>query len=132
MSTTAGQVPSTATPQPKKRPDARPMRLVFGAGAMAALSVMSVGLVRLPVADSSTTEIITKPGPAVAGPDIRVNQVIREVHLKPGQTAPRGATVNTPTAPAPHVLVTHAAPPAAAQPQRRVIVVTRTRQSGHP
>ena len=108
------------------------MRLVFGAGAMAALSVMSVGLVRLPVADSSSTEIITDPGPAVAGPDIRINHVIRYVHLKPGQVAPAGAKVITPDAPAPRLVVTHQAA-AVTQPQRRrVIVVTKTRQSGHP
>jgi len=121
-----------AAPQPKKRPDPRPMRLVFGAGAMAALSVMSVGLVRFPVASSATTEIVTDPAPAAARPDIQINHVIRYVHLKPGQKAPAGAKVITPNAPAPRVMVTRMAAPAAAPQQRRVVVVTKTRQSGHP
>ena len=116
-------------PEPKKRPDPRPMRLALGASAMAAISVMSVGLVRFPAATTPTADAVSGPSPATVTADVQVNHVIQYVHLKPGQKAPPGAKVITPDAPAPRVVVTHAA--AAVQaPQRRVIV--QTRQSGHP
>ena len=105
------------------------MRLVYGAGALAALSVMSVGLVRFAsssnTADATTTSVVEDPTTA---PDVVVRHVIQYIHLQPGETAPPGAKVITPDAPAPQIVVTHAAAPAAAP--RRVIVVTRP--SGHP
>jgi hypothetical protein len=108
-----------------RRPDSRPMRLAYGAGALAALSVMSAGLVQLG-SPSGTTDVITTTA-ASDPPPIEVRHVIRYIHLKPGEVAPPGATVIAPDAPAPRVVITRlAAPPA---PPRRIAV---TRQSGRP
>lgn len=110
----------------RKRPDPRPMRLAFGAGALAALSAMSVGLVRFTSA-SASTEVATSDGSGAILPPTEIRHIIQYIHLKPGEVAPPGATVVTPMAPAPQVVVTYAAPPA---PQPRRIVITR--QSGRP
>jgi hypothetical protein len=107
-----------------RRPDARPMRLAFGAGALVAVSVMSAGLVRVGL-PSPTNDAITSV--EAADPPIEVRHLIRYIHLKPGEMAPPGATVITPDAPAPKVVVTHVAAPTT-QPRRLVV----TRQSGHP
>jgi hypothetical protein len=105
------------------------MRLAYGAGALAALSVMSVGLVRFNSATATTVADVQapdgSPGPAQ---QVEVRHLIRYIHLKPGEVAPPGATVITPKAPAPQVVVTHVAA-APAPPVRRIVV---TRQSGHP
>jgi hypothetical protein len=111
----------------RKRPDPRPMRLAYGAGALAALSVMSVGLVHFSSAPAAT-EVTASDAPLADPPQIEVRHVIRYIHLKSGEVAPPGATVITPKAPAPQVVVTHVAAPA--PKPRRVVVVTR--QSGHP
>ncbi|MCY7417677.1 MAG: hypothetical protein LH650_04125 [Chloroflexi bacterium] len=110
------------------------MRLVLGAGAIAAVSIMAAGLIRFPVpegdaiaADAATVETI-----ATAQPEIIVTHRIRYVQLKPGQRAPHGATVIAGAVPTPRVVVTRiAARPAKTRqtPARRV--VTRTKQSGH-
>jgi hypothetical protein len=114
----------------RKRPDPRPMRLAYGAGALAALSVMSVGLVRFESGTGTGTTEVTAPDvPSAAQPPIEVRHVIRYIHLKTGEVAPPGAKVITPKAPAPQVVVTHVAAPAAAPPVRRIVV---TRQSGRP
>jgi hypothetical protein len=112
----------------RKRPDPRPMRLAYGAGALAALSVMSVGLVRF-APGNATTEVTASDATAAALPPIEVRHVIRYIHLKPGEVAPPGAKVITPKAPAPEVVVTHVAAPAAPPSVRRIVV---TRQSGRP
>jgi hypothetical protein len=109
-----------------KRPDPRPLRLAYGAGALSALSLMSVGLVQLSSA-STTFEVTPSDGSGADLPPIEVRHVIQYIHLKPGEVAPPGATVITPSAPAPQVVITHVAAPA---PQPRRIVVTR--QSGLP
>jgi hypothetical protein len=104
------------------------MRLAYGAGALAALSVMSVGLVRFETA-STTAEVTTPDVTSASLPPIEVRHIIRYVQLKAGEVAPPGSRVITPKAPAPEVIVTHVAAPAAAPPVRRVVV---TRQSGRP
>ena len=84
----AGQAPAR-----KAKPDPRPARLGIGAGAIAALSVMTVGLVRVPTADEVVLPDPT-PEPIAAVPrEVRVEHRIRYVHLKRGQKAPAGATV---------------------------------------
>ncbi len=122
--------PGDSGPRPRPaKPDARPMRVVYGAGAVAAMSVMAVGLVQPDFAASadqpaeSATDVAwldptaAPPGssqrdawPARQQADVRVRHVIRYVHLKPGQTAPPGATVIQPDAPAPRVVVTRTQP----------------------
>jgi hypothetical protein len=107
-----------------RRPDSRPMRLAFGAGALVAVSVMSAGLIQVGL-PSGTNAAITSA--EAADPPIEVRHLIRYIHLKPGEVAPPGATVITPDAPAPKVVVTHVAAPMT-QPRRMVV----TRQSGRP
>lgn len=116
--------------QPMKRPDPRPMRVVYGAGAVAAMSIMAVGLVQPdwtstadpgqtddsfnPTDDPGAIAVLpdgTSPGQPVPTRDAvrggKVRHVIRYIYLKPGQTAPPGATVISATAPPPRVVRNH-------------------------
>lgn len=123
---------------PPNRPDPRPMRVVYGASALAALSGLTVGLSHpKPPTDLAEVNFDTSLAaqPAQAAAPIEVRHVINYIHLLPGQTAPPGATVITPDAPAPLIVVTTlpappiiAPQPAQTQPKRRV----KTRQSGTP
>lgn len=116
------------TPAPKRRPDARPTRLVLGLGTVAAMSVVTAGLVRLPVADAAdTTALAPEPSPVAQE---QVVHRIRYVQLRRGERAPAGATVIRPADPTPRVVVrTMPAPrPATTTPRRRT--VARSRQSG--
>jgi hypothetical protein len=113
------------------------MRVVYGAGAVAAMSVMAVGLVQpdwTTTADQGTTDdgwtdsteagaVAALPGgkseasqrdpTAGKGEGARVNvrHVIRYVYLRPGQTAPPGATVVSATAPPPRAARNHPSNP---------------------
>lgn len=127
------------------------MRVVYGASAVAVAGVITAGLfqpVTTPAAADPTTDPLAVQGgigsgvadlSAPAG-DVVVKHVIKYVHLKPGQTAPPGATVITPDAPAPRVVVTHNAPanqpaprPAARQAAPKPTPApVKTRTSGHP
>lgn len=106
------------------------MRVVYGAGAVAAMSIMAVGLVQpdwtttgdqAPTDDSGTSQgdqaalagLDASGSPkaeaggallADGGPtaNVRVRHVIRYIYLKAGQTAPPGATVISADATAPH------------------------------
>ena len=97
------------------------MRVVYGAGAVAAMSIMAVGLVQPdwtstadpgqtddsfnPTDDPGAIAVLpdgTSPGQADPTGAVRggnVRHVIRYVYLKPGQTAPPGATVISASAP---------------------------------
>lgn len=140
------QTPASATQSGRAerrpgKPDPRPMRVVYGAGAVAAVSVMTVGLVQ-PSWGPQTSDLVAAdqgvsyadPGSvgaagdtarrqgvgarAASAPNVQVRHVIRYVHLKPGQTAPPGATVITPGAPTPRLVAGRAPVPApAANPQ---------------
>ncbi len=122
----------------QSKPDARPMRFVYGAGAVAAMSVMAVGLVQpdfAATADQSTSSDPTADPTAVAqSPGTTIQHVTRYIQLKPGETAPPGARVIAANAPTPRVVVTHNAPsgpavqPAARPPAPKPV----TRQSGRP
>ena len=107
------------------------MRLAYGAGAMVALSAVTAGLVQYgggTTSAATTTEVVTENPPAAARA-VEVHHVIEYVHLKPGEVAPPGATVITPDAPAPKVVVTHIAGVAPPPIVQRIVV---TRQSGKP
>jgi hypothetical protein len=131
------------------------MRVVYGASAVAAMGVIAVGLVQPGSSPATTADsnqaAVTQPNDggqqqnqAQQPADVQVRHVIKYIHLKPGQTAPPGATVITPDAPAPRVVVTHAAPPPVAHnPAPPPVVhnpapppppppVVRTRHSGRP
>lgn len=129
----AKEADRSAKPRPvqaeRAKPDARPMRVVYGAGAVAAVSVMTVGLIQ-PTWDSSSSDPTSPPDVAPSGdaaiadqprnngqshsnasqpaPDVR--HVIRYVQLKPGQHAPPGARVITPGAPTPRIITVHSPP----------------------
>ena len=118
-------------PRPKARPDPRPSRLMVGAGAMAALTVIGAGLVRFPV---SGTEASSAP-PVQATTDrlAEATPRVRYIKLKPGQKAPKGARVIKRKAPPPRVVVrrvTVSAPSTQRSAPTRPRPVVRTRQSG--
>jgi hypothetical protein len=115
------------------------MRFVYGAGAVAAMSVMAVGLVQpdfAATADQTTgTDPTADPNAVAQAPaDQSVRHVTQYIQLKPGQTAPPGAKVIAADAPTPRIVVTHNAPsgpvaqPAPRPPAPRPV----TRQSGRP
>ena len=101
------------------------MRVVYGAGAVAAVSVMAVGLVQ-PDYSSGSDAVVQDPAAADVGgvalvdplgtqasdvaappdatPNVVVRHQVRYVQLKPGQTAPPGAKVIQPDAPTPRVV----------------------------
>jgi hypothetical protein len=99
------------TPPPKARPDARPLRLAIGMGAVAAASALITAFASPPgsgaVGAAQTTTSAPVPAPSVT-------HVTKYVQLAPGQTAPPQAVVQQAPALAP-----------------RVVVVT-THQSGKP
>ena len=143
--TTSEARPARSDARPSK-PDARPMRFVYGAGAVAAMSVMAVGLVQpdfaatadQPAASDGAT--VDQNAVAQAPADVAVRHVTQYIHLQPGQTAPPGATVIAANAPTPRTVVTHnqAANPPAAHPAanppaaRPPAPKPATRQSGKP
>ncbi len=126
-----------AAREPKKRPDPRPMRLAFGVTGLAALSAMIAGIVSpaqpasapLPADPSAAASTTAADAPTTIS--VPVQHVTKYVTLKPGQTAPPGATVVTKPDPSPRIVVTQITIPAPAQarpaPQR---VVVQTKQSG--
>lgn len=104
------------------------MRIALGVAGVAALSVITAGLVRLPATEPiSAAGMDASSEVVVAQPEVRVEKRIRYVQLKRGETAPPGARVIDGAAPTPRVVVTRVA---AAPTTRRVVV--RTRQSGRP
>jgi hypothetical protein len=78
------------------KPDPRPMRIAFGAGAVAAVSALTIGMVKPDFAASLTGAESTDAGTAEAAKattDVSVRHVTDYVLLEPGEKAPRGATV---------------------------------------
>ncbi|MFN8519895.1 MAG: hypothetical protein U0667_11020 [Chloroflexota bacterium] len=113
---------------PKRHPDARPTRVVLGVGTFAAMSIVTAGLVRFPVADAPDPSALAS-GPMLGVPQQVVHR-IRYVQLKRGEKAPPGAMVIHGADPTPRVVVrTIPAPRNAATTPRRP-AVARTRQSG--
>ena len=109
----------------RDKPDPRPARLMVGAGALAAVTVVGAGLVDFPPAVAEEP----LPAPAKAGVTKaeRVKRPVKYVRLKPGQRAPKGAKVIKEAAPTPRVVVQRVVIPAKSQTRRPV---TRSRQSG--
>jgi hypothetical protein len=114
------------------------MRFVYGAGAVAAMSVMAVGLVQPDFAATADQSGSGNAGHtstvAQVPPDVTVRHVTQYIHLKPGQNAPPGATVIAAAAPTPRVVVTHTSPggPVAQPAPRPANPKPVTRQSGRP
>jgi hypothetical protein len=123
-----GEAPTPkATARSKARPDPRPSRMLVGAGALAALSVMGGGLASQPIADGGDPAVAAAPRARGRHAHLRVERRVRYVRLKPGQHAPPGARVIQEAAPAPRVIVRHVASPAYVTVRRPTV---RTRQSG--
>lgn len=103
---TAPRPVMAAERQPSSRPDPRPMRFAFGAGAVAAMSVMAVGYVRPDFGSTADQPTDTNAlaadsaaevnGNGQAGTQVGVRRVTEYVFLGPGERAPRGATVISP------------------------------------
>jgi hypothetical protein len=115
---------------PKRRPDARPTRVVLGLSTMAAMSIVTAGLVRAPVASVSDAEELAI-GPATPAAEAKVVHRIRYVQLQRGERAPKGAKVIRRADPTPRVVV-RVVPGKrqAAAPAPRPRKVARSRQSG--
>ena len=79
------------------RPHPGPMRIALGAGAVAAISVMTVGFVRPDFESASAEEPaagqVTTETTGTQDTQASVRRVTRYVFLAPGEKAPRGATV---------------------------------------
>ena len=110
---------------PRERPDPRPARLMVGAGAIAAATVIGAGLVDYPMA-------VAEQPPATADQvrevkAKRVEREVRYVRLKPGQKAPKGAKVIREAAPTPRVVVRRVV---VREPKRSSRSVARSQQSG--
>jgi hypothetical protein len=102
--------PPTARPSERARPakpDARPMRVVYGVGALAAVSVIAVGMVQPDYGNagdsgnssgSDDVNVSLDPGyasfdGATPSPNVVVQHVIEYVQLAPGQTPPPDSIV---------------------------------------
>ena len=109
----------------RQRPDARPSRLMMGAGALAAVSVIAAGLVDFPQS-SAGAEPQAVPVTAASGAT-RDKPAVRTIRLKPGQKAPKGARVIREAAPTPKVIVRRVDSSGSSRTPQRV---ARTRQSG--
>ena len=105
---------------PRARPDAGPLRLMFGLAGIASVSALTAAMLPsvapAPIADTQT--VLTADVAAVA-PAPTVLNVKRYVTLKPGETAPPQSTVVVRPQPTPII-------------KTKVVTVTRTRQSGKP
>ena len=98
---------STASTRPavaaKPRPDARPLRIAYGMGAVAAASALATALVA--PGSSATTAPISQVVTVATDATPLVRHVAQYVKLKPGQTAPPQAVVQQAPAPKPRVVV---------------------------
>jgi len=99
--------PAAARPRqngPKKRPDARPMRLAFGVTGIAAFAAMATAIVS-PAHAGPVTVAAIDPN-ALAGQPVatQIVHVKRTIVLQPGQTPPPAAIVTQLPPPAPRVV----------------------------
>jgi hypothetical protein len=151
------------------------MRIAYGAGAVAVASVMAVGLIQPDFTATADQQATDDPNAANQGlaqdastgsqgngnartdqssngaqANVQVNHVTKYIHLKPGQTAPPGATVIQPGQPTPRIVAANnpappptnhnpnppagnpapKPPPPPPPPTPRPTV--KTHQSGHP
>jgi hypothetical protein len=126
----AERAPERAAPEPapKRRPDARPTRVLLGLGTFAAMSVVTAGLARFPVATTSDPFAIA-PEPTPGAHETVVHR-IRYVQLKRGQKPPAGAKVIRGADPTPRVVVRTIPAPRSTATTTRRRPVARSRQSG--
>lgn len=125
----AERKPATRSPR-RDKPDARPARLMMGAGALAAVTIVGAGLVDFPsaVAEVPAVAPATTAGDTAGTTNTKkVERPVRYVRLKPGQKAPKGAKVIREAAPTPRIVVQRIVTTTPSQPARSV---ARSRQSG--
>jgi hypothetical protein len=117
-----------SAPVAKRRPDARPARVVLGLGAIAAMSIVTAGLVHFPVTDAAdTTSLGPDPMPVT---NEQVVHRVRYVQLKRGERPPKGAKVIRRADPTPRVVVRTVPAKRRTTAATRRRPVARTRQSG--
>jgi hypothetical protein len=106
--------PAAARPRPdgpKKRPDARPMRLAFGVTGMAAFAAMATAMIS-PAPSAGGASAATAAAGINGGSTDRgavaaaqaIVHVKRTIVLQPGQTPPPAAIVTQLPAPSPRVV----------------------------
>jgi len=94
-------------PVARAKPDARPLRIAYGMGALAAATALVTALVSPPPAGAaagSATDVALTTVTLPAEPARPVKHVIQYVQLEPGQTAPPNATVKVVPTPKPRVV----------------------------
>jgi uncharacterized protein HemX len=115
----------------RDKPDPRPARLMAGASALAAVTIMGAGLVHFPPAAAeepvNASAAIDAQTTAVKKTK-KVERPVKYVRLKPGQKAPKGAKVIKEAAPTPRIIVQRVVTSAPSRATRRP--VARSRQSG--
>lgn len=126
--------PSTRRPPARTpgrdKPDPRPARLMMGAGALAAVTIIGAGLVDFPLATAQEPLVSPATTGTTASSARTVEEVerpVKYIRLKPGQRAPKGAKVIREAAPTPRVVVRRVVVSAPSRPAR---TVARSRQSG--
>ncbi len=94
MSTTEapGPRPRPDAGMQKRRPDARPTRLILGIGTVAALSIATAGLARFPVTSAADATTVVALESSDLSADASV-QCVRFVRLERGARAPEGASI---------------------------------------
>ena len=97
------------------------MRVAVGIGGLATLSGLVTAIFVVPAAAPVTDAATSAPASPAT---VTQQRPVTYVQLKPGQTAPQGATVIDAKAPKPVTIVTRVAAP----PQKTVVV--HTTQSG--
>jgi len=105
----AGPV-QAARPAPvaRAKPDARPLRIAYGMGALAAATALVTALVSPPPAGAAAGSPATVAMTTITlptDPPQPVKHVIQYVQLAPGQTAPPNAAVKVVPTPKPRVVV---------------------------
>ncbi|MFI5258892.1 MAG: hypothetical protein ACHQ01_04695 [Candidatus Limnocylindrales bacterium] len=129
---TRGQAPNHVA---KAKPDARPMRLALGAGAIAALSALATAII-LPPRPATQVLTVQQPlsqptvDPNATPGTVQVQRPIQYVQLLPGQTAPPGATVIPATAPTPITVIVNVPAPAQKGGGAPAPIIVKTTQSG--
>lgn len=118
----------------KAKPDARPMRVAFFAGGLAAVSALLAAIV-IPAKPAVVTTVTgvqqqQQTTPLTTGTPISVQQPIQYIQLLPGQTAPPGAIVVDPSGPRPTSVVISVPAPAQKGAAAQKPIIIRTTQSG--
>jgi hypothetical protein len=117
-----GRAPKPAAHAPRSTPDPWPMRFALGLGGVAALSALATAIVMPPSPPEPDIAAVDPTDAPTAADTAGPTPTVRYIQLRPGETAPPGATViPAPTSSAGTVVVslTTTAP-------RKIATVTKT------